>query len=923
MKFSYLFAAVLAAAAVAQAEMKSHFDGGRVTPVHKLSLNDEGGELIVPSAENPMPVSIRKTCGNCHNYAKITSGFHFNASGTNCTGRMAEPWFWTDAKTGSQIPMSKRSFAGLWKPETIGLSNWEYTQLFARNMPGGDVSDPEDLFEPDGHSRWLVTGGLEANCFACHSTANYDHSEYVRQVMRQNWRWAGAAAFGLGDVIGMGERAKDVWVPLDGPNKDDKLYAVPPQMQYNQSRFDNKQRTVLEVGRPKDSNCLNCHGASAVGVHKECRDGDVHTRAGMACVDCHRNGENHDIARGTPAGCAGKTDSVKMTATCAGCHVGDGKNGAGRFGAPRPKHIGIPLVHFEKLSCTTCHSGVTPNGETAEVRTSRANRMGIYGRARWATAAPYIVEPVFVRNAEGKVEPRRMMWPSFWGQKNEKGEITPVRPDEAAKVLGDSLGIRKLVGDMLTAIAGNPNIKGEPVYIADGVWFSRNGDNVAAEGGKVDKLAVFTYADDSFQIVSNKMVEAKGEFWGRLVDGQVYVAVPEFDVNADLSANITSVMTDQLTALDASPIARGQAAIIVKGKMYVREQVEDKDQDGNKTYPIRFAAKEAPVKSDSPLIGWLVDGKFEPAVPAYVKDELLAVNGTDATLTEKLVSIGLAKFAAAGFKAVYVGRGLVFEAEGDKLVSKEDPVAKPVSWAVGHDVRPARMARGAAPSKCADCHSVDSKFFFGKVASTGPLVTSRAAVKTQLDYMGGADAEFYHRVFGVTFLMRPFFKAFLWVAAVVGTLVLLAFALLCIPALLSKTEVNEKSASLMKTANLLTGVLFVAAAVYLAFSGFFGWYAHGMTKWVIIGHMMAGGAFALATLLLIAFRAVRQECCSCVKHLFWALIAAAVGLFLTAVVPMMTWLGSAGQQSMLQAHRCLAGVCVILVVMLAKRLLGR
>ena len=57
-----------------------------------------------------------------------------------------------------------------------------------------------------------------------------------------------------------------------------------------------------------------------------------------------------------------------------------------------------------ELSCAVCHSGVTKDGRRSQVRTMRANRIGIYGRAQWATDLPFIEEPFVRKNTEGKVE---------------------------------------------------------------------------------------------------------------------------------------------------------------------------------------------------------------------------------------------------------------------------------------------------------------------------------------------------------------------------------------------------------------------------------------------------------------------------------------------------------------------------------------
>jgi hypothetical protein len=91
-------------------------------------------------------------------------------------------------------------------------------------------------------------------------------------------------------------------------------------------------------------------------------------------------------------------------------------------------------VHLEKLSCTACHSGFLPGDKTERVRTARANRLGIHGRAQWDTELPYIMAPVFVRQAGGRIEPHEIMWPAFWGSiKGDK--VTPLPLEQVTPVV--------------------------------------------------------------------------------------------------------------------------------------------------------------------------------------------------------------------------------------------------------------------------------------------------------------------------------------------------------------------------------------------------------------------------------------------------------------------------------------------------------
>ena len=199
-----LLSIILACAIVpAFAKVESHWDGGRNTPVHRLTLNDEFGDVIVPNAPNALPLSTRQTCGQCHDYDTIASGWHFNMSCTNAAhGRRGEPWFLIDPLSGSQIPMSLRDWQGTHTPGQIGMTDWEWVYAFGRHMPGGDRADPKDLYAEGGpRARWDVSGPVEINCFACHSqNADYDHSEWVRLILRQNFRWAATGALGLGEI---------------------------------------------------------------------------------------------------------------------------------------------------------------------------------------------------------------------------------------------------------------------------------------------------------------------------------------------------------------------------------------------------------------------------------------------------------------------------------------------------------------------------------------------------------------------------------------------------------------------------------------------------------------------------------------------------------------------------------------------------
>lgn len=702
--FSKIFR-VCAAAALASAPFAvfaDHFNGGRTVPIHRLSPLDADGDKISPTAALPEPISQEKTCAQCHDVHKMAGGSHFRTGlDTNDVPESVavEPWFWADEATGTAIPLTLHGQAGAFRPAELGLSCWQWTKMFGRSFPGGGVgSDPRAVGEVAGaRQRWFVTGPLGPNCLACHQQRGYDSSEWARQVLRENFAGAATAASGIGAVEGMNERLDDTWDGLRAENPDDHLFKVPEKTVYDQRQFDSKNRCVFDVGRPKSGNCLACHAVSEAGMPSHSIMGDVHLQRGMTCVDCHKNGMDHRIA----------------TTSCRDCHTSP--KGAG----PQPKHAGIPLVHFEKLSCTVCHSGVTAGGARAQVRTARANRIGIYGRAQWAADVPNVVEPVFVKNAEGKIEPHRMAWPSYFAELGEDGAVKPLSPDTVAALgaRGTNAFTKAVVAGMLNALKAK-----DP--------------------------------DSSFGFIGH----------GRL---------------------------------------------------------------------------------------WTVEGE-----------------GTNAT-----------------------------------VVASEHKAAAPVSWPVGHDVRPARQARGAEPAKCADCHTSDSEFFFGKVAPTGPIADAGVEPIQQTEFLGLSPA--YHAVLGTTFAMRPLFKVFLW--SVFGLLCLFGCAA-------AATVLNRLGAKITEGtlsfswgfAKWIVDMGFVACLAYLALSGVIGWMCGGMTGWWLVLHMVAGGGLAASAAIIAVFRAADRT-----KKLgqggLWLLwIVSAVGTVFTAVMPMMTVYGGQEQAVLLWSHRLAA-----------------
>lgn len=788
------------------------WDGNRSTPVHRIPVLDEDGVGIIPADGFQMPVSMKQTCGACHDYKKISKGFHFNPSGPG--ERIAQPWIWVDEKTGTQIPVSARGYEGVWTPEELGLSDWEMVEMFGRHMPGGRQGEPEDP-AADPEARWGVSGMLEVNCLACHNASPaQDMTEWTIQIARENFRWAGTAASGIGRVAGMASRLNPAWVPADGFNLDDMVWSVPPHVEYDRAQFDEKHRVVFDIVAATDRRCLYCHSNAEVGKEKQDTFGDIHSAAGLSCVNCHRNGIDHDINR-----------CITGEMSCQGCHE------AGTYGAPVPEHNGLPETHLEKLSCTACHSGSMPKEGLTRIRTARANRLGIYGAARWDREAPVILEPVFMKRPDGKIGPHRMVWPAFWA-KVDGDDVTPLRPEDVMDAVRGILDPARVVGDVLWALDKVTDYEnkpiGTPVFSAGGRVYERNVD------GGLDIVAEdVRRSDDQFAyIVSNRMTEVikpydSSDPYGiygiqghltkvlnalaEIPDADTPVYIQDGKLHKLKKSKYETVSADEVQGIrsavrkakDAVESTAKKMGIIIDGRKFYRkgskEKLKSRDPDVVKLKELLKAQTEAEAEdaklitigdevyrqtdiagvdvSDfsgdikGPALGWLVDGAFLPLVPEYIAEFVPeVVNGDMVLFTEKQVVMALEKL---GPGHAYVSSGKLFKLDGGALKGIGHKSAEPVAWPIAHDVRPAAQSLGY--DSCLYCHSGDSQFFFGDVAAAGPLRTDKRSVKVMHEFEQVDEG--LHELYGWSFRFREIASILIVCCCALVALVVLLFTL--------------------------------------------------------------------------------------------------------------------------------------------------
>ena len=436
-------------AAAADTEQKllgDESDGSMAHPIHRIPLIAEEGDQIGPDDDPVLPFSTKQTCGGvCHSYDVIATGWHFNAADANVPrGRPGEPWVLVDGRSGTQIPISHRAWPGTFTPKQAGLSNKLFLKIFGRHLPGGGVGELEPE-KPEDIMRTFVSGKLEINCLSCHDgDPGNNQAEYDTQLKRENFRWAAAATTSFTTVTGSAKDMPDTWDPMmPEPLNDPKK--VPPGTKYGPNTFGEKKNVLLNVVRETPANrCYFCHSNMYLTdehTEKWTGDEDIHMTAGLTCVDCHRNGIDHEIVRGYEGEAGSSGNPLAATFTCRGCHLpaDDGSVPvAGRLGAPVPEHKGLPPVHFEKMSCTACHSGPWPTDKTVLVKTARAHRLGTIGVNKSPEALPHIASPVYATQENGKIAPHRLIWPSYWASMKDDG-IAPIAFETAMKVVGDAL----------------------------------------------------------------------------------------------------------------------------------------------------------------------------------------------------------------------------------------------------------------------------------------------------------------------------------------------------------------------------------------------------------------------------------------------------------------------------------------------------
>ena len=729
-------------------------------------LRDQRGAVIDPSKDekNPQavgnPVSTKETCGVCHDYDRITRGYHF---------QMGRDELYDAPPADHGLPPSRGlGFFGKWQllyqrelapvefdhPDNVDMTAYDWVNQCGICHPGGGPAEydrarrryDEALGEDPGRALfmdgdyygagWLESGVVEADCFICHLD-RYDYSTRAQQLKKRNYQWAATTAAGLGYVWG-----------AVSENQQPKVY-------YRRELFGPDGKVDLDIRRPNDRQCMTCHDMSGVQKRGTTWHGpfvqDVHSQRGMRCIDCHPGDIRHNFAKRDSSGLTVRPDLDRTMLDCQDCHERE------EMGASNYEHPGMPKLHFDRLSCMACHITKRPflATRTVDTLTGKAVELpvepdpdaydGYAFGAQWGALDRYakdnFMDPfpaaqlaVAAGRAFGPLERQRLEADGIAG--DGEAIMTMIEALEAAMPDGDRAAcvVRgkayEAYGGELRRLKTTLQPRRPGATIAE--WpltFAVNAKNgkVVPEGYQ---LGVFwAYRDKD--VVRPLFLKDMQAAWDLLHSDEFrfyrYPAKPT-DGERPAFPNPAEAGEDELrAAIKATLDAYDRSE---------RERLEVYD-DNNDTWP------EANTDAEIALVAWALTRTLE----RLDAPELYYIKGTNAyRVTVEggadpyagTLADAPALDAARPFLAVdrYEYRRYVrdyaflwrwehaetrltdmYAATVEPVDLAADPavaeLAQRLSWSVGHGVEPSSQALGAGG--CADCHADGAYFFYGKV----------------------------------------------------------------------------------------------------------------------------------------------------------------------------------------------------------------
>ncbi len=446
-------------------------------------LRNEQGDRITPSLNRVDPYSPKKSCGACHNYDVITSGYHFQQGFDEMSDRHdpRKPWILSPGMFGNWSPFAAggrvaRKASG--SAREIDLSTYDWIGGYGKLNrkagvesvacgwchPGGGpleygrradgrrnrVADHVDAeraakspldgdysshLAPDGKSHFRESGVLEADCLICHREG-YRFEERIEQINRRNYRWAATAGGGLGKVSGAIFTYAN---PAAGPESPDFLrgswnFTKRPLVSYAWAdgrlfTKDGRLRGAVVSRSVRPENCLACH-----------RDSDAKNTGTVNAAPHGSKAERlqHQIAKGwTPAVSVRNDLDGRDMKTCGACHY-NGKYKFSRPGMPgeardpqgaHEKHFPRGSFHFSLIACTACHAAAQPARGLVLLDMSTGREAGFTADDLGLALAPADY------GRPGK---------TWFGERMKNGEIRPIPLRHVRRAAGEIKGLTSL-----------------------------------------------------------------------------------------------------------------------------------------------------------------------------------------------------------------------------------------------------------------------------------------------------------------------------------------------------------------------------------------------------------------------------------------------------------------------------------------------
>ena len=428
------------------------------TEHEKIILRGFDGNPL--TLESRVPYSPRKTCGSCHDYNRITQGYHFQLGRTDGAGKVVVsdtfdqkyPWNLSSGMYGKHslaYPDSSQLAKKVnQNPSDIDKTPFFFIQHCGRCHAGGgpgevdrkgnfyyneetkqfgyEISDdyalrdgdytPINAGNPLFGASWDKSGLSEADCLLCH-LKGYQWKERAAALKGRLFRY--------GPTVGPGWA--NVKLSEDGSGNQ-KMEEV--EVDYTKKEVADFENLHLQIVRkPLDENCWFCHGLS--DGRKRGRqwgpDTDVHKAKGLTCVSCHPGDKEHNFAKGETLQETVRDDLDHTMASCEDCHT-KGKDKS----APKVRHAFSPR-HMKRIACQTCHIPFLTapadlvvdhaTGETAIHDTSKfLSHDPMDPKKPVPEGVPSLWYPSF-REFKGKIVPVKSQIAIYWGDLDEKTNV--------------------------------------------------------------------------------------------------------------------------------------------------------------------------------------------------------------------------------------------------------------------------------------------------------------------------------------------------------------------------------------------------------------------------------------------------------------------------------------------------------------------